>query len=188
MSVIFRIFYCVTQKVDQDLNQLFAVTVDFFILHMGSVYRKGNLLGICTRQDILTDGADDLLHPAGGLHHLRVAGFDSGNLQDMIDQTEQVITGGVDFVQIILNLFRMVRMASGKRSIAGDGVQRGAHVVGHIGEKGTFGNVRQTGLVPCVLKYFFLFHLMADLIIHPAGTKDDTGDPVCLPYVRDTKL
>ena len=60
--------------------------------------------------------------------------------------------------------------------------------MGHVGEKGTFGDIGQARLVPGILKYLLLFHLISDFVIYASGPKDDPGDAASVSRIGDAQL
>ena len=94
----------------------------------------------------LGHGLDDGVHrgdyvPEGELlqieHHL--AALNLGDVQDIVDEAEEVLSGGHDLPGILPHLVRIVGVLGQEGGEAQHGVHGGADVVGHIGQEGGFG-------------------------------------------------
>ena len=78
--------------------------------------------------------------------------FDFGNIKDRVDQPQQVFGADQHFVQVLHLFLRQHRWTIGRGGFApynagkaDDGVERGAQLMAHIGEKGAFGLVGRFG-------------------------------------------
>ncbi len=95
----------------------------------------------------LAIGRQRLEHPAQAIDqarhagvfraHFQLAGFDLGDIEDVVDQVEQVIAGGIDRLGKLDLLgaevfLRVLRQQLGQDQRA---VQRRAQFVGHVGEE-----------------------------------------------------
>ena len=60
--------------------------------------------------------------------------------------------------------------------------------MGHIGKKCILCNIGKLRAVQCILKYFLLLHLIANLIIHPAAPKHYLGDMLLTSRIYYAKL
>ena len=79
-------------------------------------------------------------------------------------------------------------MAFGQGGKPENGVQRRAHVVGHIGKKRVFGNNGKVGLFQGVLQDFSLFHIAQNLLVDSAVSHDNLGERLPASHVYDSKL
>ena len=67
--------------------------------------------------------------------HRDIALLQTGDLQDVVDQGQQLLAGRADLVQIAHHLLPVTVGLEGQPRHADDDVQRGAHVVAHDGEE-----------------------------------------------------
>ena len=61
--------------------------------------------------------------------------FQTGNFKDVIDQSQQMFAGEIDFLQIFLDLIRRGQMVGSKFGKTDNRIQRGTHVMRHVGEE-----------------------------------------------------
>ena len=61
--------------------------------------------------------------------------FQPRHVQYIVDQCRQLTAGFFDLIQIFADLFLVVGMLASQLGHAGNGVQRGTHIMGHIGEE-----------------------------------------------------
>ena len=75
------------------------------------------------------------------LLQMDLAAFDAAHIQNVIDEGEQMVAGGQDLAQIVLNPLLVIHIAHRQRGEADDGVHRRADIMGHIGEERTLGPI-----------------------------------------------
>ena len=80
-----------------------------------------------------------------GAFQLHAAGFDLGQIEDVVDDAEQVPPGATDFFQPF-GLFRCHAVALDEVRQADDGVHRCADLVAHVGQEAALCLVRGVGL------------------------------------------
>src|SRR5215475_11099162 len=68
---------------------------------------------------------------------LHPAGFDLGQIENVVDQGQQVLAGGVDVLQVLVLLLVELPEHARRHDLreADDGVQRSPELVGHIGQE-----------------------------------------------------
>jgi hypothetical protein len=76
-----------------------------------------------------------------------VSGFDLGQIQDIVDKVEQVVTTAADDVDGVALLRVQARIVRQDLGIAENGVHGGADFVAHIGEEGALGLVSPAQLL-----------------------------------------
>ena len=96
----------------------------------------------------LGDERGDVVHQAVDRHRCafekELAGFDLGQIENVVDDRQQMLAGGVDLVQPFA-LRRRNAAAAQQGGHAEDGVHRRANLVAHVGEKGALGDVGRFG-------------------------------------------
>ena len=68
-----------------------------------------------------------------------LSAFNAAHIQHIVDEGEQMVAGCKGLAKIILHPVCIVNIAERQRGKADDGVHGGADIVGHMGEKLTFG-------------------------------------------------
>ncbi len=83
------------------------------------------------------DGANDVFQVARFEAQFHLARFDLGEVQDTINQAEEVLPAFVDGLQVGLLHFgeRAINALEDDAREADDGVERGAQLVGHVGQE-----------------------------------------------------
>ena len=76
--------------------------------------------------------------------------LDSAHIQHIIDQAEQMLTGYMDFFQIIQNKLLIVNMCCRKRSKSNDRIHRRADIMRHIIQKHSLRPVRMFRSRKCI--------------------------------------
>ena len=104
------------------------------------------------RHDLGLDHIDNTVHHLSQRNRLYIQhhfpALDFGYIQHIVDQPQQMLAGQLDFVQIILNLFRIIRVIYGQGRHPNDGVHRGAYIVAHAGKEVLFGLIGLLRLFP----------------------------------------
>ena len=94
--------------------------------------------------------------------------FQFGYLQDIIDQPQKLLTGKIDLRHIVFHFFPVVQMLFRQLRQSNDRVQRGTHIMGHIGEEGILGFLALPGGLQGLLQKLYLAQLLFLLVIHHA--------------------
>ena len=98
----------------------------------------------------LDDQTADIGHDIGwrefGVFQHQFAGFDFGEIENVVEHGQQVLRGAAHFGQPIA-LRRGFGIALGEMAEAHDGVERGADFVTHIGQEGALGAAGRFGLI-----------------------------------------
>ena len=123
------------------------------------------------------------------LFQVELAALNAAHIQDIIDQREQMVAGGQDLAQIVLDLVLVVNAADRQCGEADDGIHGRADIVRHIGKEGTLGPVGGLRGTDCLRKG--LVHLPVrgtvrhdqDVFLSPAylAAHGDTVKPAPLP-------
>lgn len=101
------------------------------------------------RSEELDHLADDGVHPHRLEGQRQGAGFDSGQVERLVDQLEQVGSAGGDTAQCLVAACRVHRQRAQQSSEAGDGLQRRAHLVAHRRQESRLGPAGGFGGAPC---------------------------------------
>ncbi len=116
------------------------------------------------------------------------AAFNPAHIQNIIQQAQQMITGGHDFFEVILHLLGLLDVGQRQRRETNDCIHRRADIVRHIRKENAFRLAGPVGLHQCILQLILLFHLAADLFIYAADTDYDAVVAVvpaaCTHYLR----
>ncbi len=96
------------------------------------------------------DLADDGVGRAADLFDFQPVGFDFRQIEDVVQEGEEVFSAGVDDIQVIFALGRVVFVASFAQEVGepDDGIQRGADFVAHVGQEPALGHARCFGSLP----------------------------------------
>ena len=62
--------------------------------------------------------------------------FNSCHLQNIVDQREQKVIGGLDFLDVGFRQFFIIQMLFQKLRKADNGIHRGTDIMGHIKQEG----------------------------------------------------
>ena len=113
--------------------------------HVCGVDVKLQLLG----GDIRLDDGFQIVHHLGQggllLLDLHLAALNAAHVQHVVNEAEQVVAGGGDLGQVVLDLLGVVDVGGGQGGEADDGVHGGADVVGHVVQEGGLGPVGVLG-------------------------------------------
>ena len=162
-----REFNCVAEDVDQHLLQ-FHVVADVILvelpLDMALVIQTA-VHTLAVEHDI--DSFQQFLQRELFIPQHEPSGFDAGHIEDIVDQSQQVIGGISDFPQIILGLLRCFGIVQCDVVQTNDGVHRRPDLMAHVGQECSLGFVRLLrrieGVAQCLA-------LLLQLLLH--------GDPV----------
>ena len=72
---------------------------------------------------------------------VELAALNAAHIQDIVDQRKQMVAGGKDLAQIVLDLVLVVDAADRQCGEADDGIHGRADIVRHIGKEGALGPV-----------------------------------------------
>ena len=108
--------------------------------------------------------------------------------QQLVDHVQQLAAGSLHPVQVVRRLLGAAQVQLGQGGEAEDGMERGAHVVGHVGQEGIFAVDGQVGLGQRLRQQGLLFHLLLDLLVHPAVAHHHLADPLLVAHVHHPQL
>ena len=140
-----REFHGVAQDVDHHLLELHGVAdvgfvdraLDLAVVLQALVPALADDDGVDLLQGL---GEGELLLPDG-----HAPGLDAAHVQDVVDDPQQVVGGGADLFQILLDPVAGAGVVHGDVVEPDDGVHGGADLVAHVGEKGRLGLVGLLG-------------------------------------------
>ena len=112
--------------------------------------------------------------------------FNTAHIQDIINQAQQMISGGHDFFQIFLHLLFTVYMGNRQGCKAHDGIHGRPDIVGHIGKEYAFSLVGLIRLHQSILQQTLLLHFIANLLVHTPKAQNDLV--IRLPASRTHRL
>ena len=113
-------------------------------MSQGDILGKRNFLGRRLRCNQLPDGLQHLPHIEIAGIQLHLAALDLGHIQNVVDQPQQIIGGGLDLLQAVHDPLRALPALERDGRHADDAVHRRADLVAHAGEKlglGLAGNI-----------------------------------------------
>ena len=137
----------IAQQVEQHLAQTLFVDRQ----HVRHIRRDLQLKRHALFFRLDPDDVGNAIEEVDGRHRhreqLELAGFDAGQVQDVVDQEQQMLATAVDGVQAhVLALGQHITDFE-QLGIAHDGVQGGAQLVAHAGQEGALGLVGHFGTV-----------------------------------------
>ena len=131
-AAVFVVFHAVAENVQKDLRQLQLVGDHVLVRNAIHLDAEINALAVGRRLD---DGAK-VVDEGGQVQrlfvHLHFAAFDAAHVQHIVDETEQMLAGNGNLVQVFLDLSPLVNVRFGQRNEADDGVHGRAYVVRHV--------------------------------------------------------
>ena len=83
---------------------------------------------------------------------VELTALNAAHIQDIIDQREQMVAGGQDLAQIVLDLVLVVNAADRQCGEADDGIHGRADIVRHVGKEGTLCPVGSLRCTDCLRK------------------------------------
>ena len=109
---------------------------------------------------------EDFRQTAGLLLQIDLAALDPAHVQNVIDQTQQMVARGHDLFQILLHLILSVDMGDGQSREADNGIHGRADIMRHVGEEHRLCLAGLVGLRQGILQKAFLLHLASGLLVH----------------------
>ena len=136
-----RVLYSIGQQIKQHLTYADRITPQLLTENIMLQDRKSLPLGICQRQGHDIEFIEKLLQ----IEHLDIencfAAFDFRHIQHIIDDTQKMMACSRDFTGVVPYQYRVIGIFPQQRGKSGDGIQWSAEIMGHIGQKTTFGFV-----------------------------------------------
>ena len=108
-------------------------------------------LGSCLLGDHGTGVVENRRQGKVGLLELQLAGFDLGQIENVVDDRQQMLGGGGDLVQLV-GLFGRRSGAAHEVGETDDGVHRRADFVAHVGQERALGQIGDLGALFCFLQ------------------------------------
>ncbi len=105
---------------------------------------------------------------------VHAAGLDLGQIENVVDQPEQMLAGGLDLDEVRLArlVAAILRVLAQNFAVADDGVERRAQLVAHIGEEGRLGAGGRFGLMA---RFFGFLARLCGSRAHCRGTPRAPG-------------
>ena len=146
MAALRRIFDRVGEKVNQNLVDPGLISHQVLMPDTG--YLQMELLSFCLRHRLnhrIYRGYHIIQRKFFQVKHYFSA-LNFGDVQNIVNQAEEVLAGGCNFLGVLPHLGRILRLCGQKGGKSQHRVHRRADIVGHIGEKhclGLTGNLRR---------------------------------------------
>ena len=135
------------------------------LLHLGligaeaaDVGRADQLELVLVLADQRRDDRHDLVDQRPHIHlldeHVHLAGFDFGQIEDVVDQAQQVAAGAFDLLEVLdrLGVALVLGVLPQNLAVADDRVERRPQLVAHVGEEARLGPVGLLGRIAGQLK------------------------------------
>ena len=151
-----RVFDSVADEVCTDLGQVRNIRIDIRILQL-CCHRKHLPLAVCLIPEHGNAITEILLDIRNRILHLRLIVLDSGKIQNIVQQHQQVLSAHLNVLHVIFQLCRVVQMPGGKVCVTDNGVHGRADIMGHIEQEGGFGVVRALGVFHSDLQFCIQF-------------------------------
>ena len=114
----------------------------------------------------------DLRQTAGLLLQTDLATLYAAHIQYIVDQTQQMIPGRHDLLQIPFHLVPVFNMGNGQGGESHNGIHGRTDIMGHIGEEHAFGLAGFVCLGQCILQKALLLHFPPYLRVHTAEAQN----------------
>ena len=170
----------VGKKIVEDLPQLVGISLHHGV---GELHLHGEV-PVVLPGHVLEHGGQ-ILHALPQVKGAAVQGMAArlqpGELQDVVDEGEHLLAGKRDLPHVAVHLLPVVPVPLSQLGEADDGVEGGAHVVGHVGEEGVFGLGALLSRLQGFLEDVHVLELQALFQIHLSKTEDDlVGSPAAV--------
>src|SRR6516225_8692304 len=151
----------VANKIDQNLRQSSAVTMAWWQFR-GHLDFEGQLFVSRQRLQRAADGLGDVLNAVIGEFEHELTGFDLGQIEHVIDKSEQVLAVGLKAFEYAKHLLRWLAVSAVRHQfgVTENGVERGAQLVAHIGEELRLVLARLFKLPTLVLNFIEQSHVL----------------------------
>ena len=167
------VLHGIGQEIQDDLLDLAVIAVESARENFLDSDIEGQSLFLAAHADHGDHGAQHVADVVFLLHQVHSARFDLGDVEQVIDETEQGFRSAADVEGVIHHREEIALrnpggiLAHDHFIRAHDGIDRGADLVGHIGQEAGFGGVGA----------FCLLLGMADLVILPGNDRGTHGSP-----------
>ena len=132
----------VGEEVQQDLVQPGLVAVNVFIRHIHDIHVQLQLLGVDLSGDDRLDIVKDIRQIGLLLLQVDLSAFNAAHIQHIVDEREQMVTGGEDLGQVVLHFLLIVNVGCGQSRETDNGVHGSTDIMGHVGKEGALCFVR----------------------------------------------
>src|SRR5215469_4727947 len=126
----------VANEIDQDLRQAPSITAARGQLR-SYLHFKHELFVGCQGLKRAADVLGNVLNAVVGEFEFQLTSLDLGQVEHIIDETQQVLAVGLKAFEYAQHLFGRLAVSAIRHQfgVAQDGVERGAQLVAHIGEE-----------------------------------------------------
>ena len=149
----------VAHDVEQDLIQAQLIGDNILVVHILRVDVKVKLFGA----DIALNDRAQVVQHIGQVDFCVVqfdrAAFDTAHIQNIVDQTEQMLARYADFLQILFDKVNVINMRRGKGRKPDNGIHRGANIVRHTVQEYSLGLIGVFRRRQCIAQGIFLLLL-----------------------------
>ncbi len=133
-SAFRREFHRIAQKIDQYLADPHSVS-DKPAVRQINVLNETDALGRCLGQDQFTDRAQHFIHIEVKGFELHLAALDFGHIENIIDQSQQIIGRRLDFLQAVQNPLGGLILVQRNSRHTDNSVHGSSDLVAHPGEE-----------------------------------------------------
>ena len=158
-----RIFHCIPHQIDKNLIQLQRVCDHILIDHFKGIDKHIHLLcfylGLYNIYQVVHQFRDIALL----IMNLQLSALNTAHIQNVIDQAQQMITGGKNFLQTIFHLILSLHMAGCNGCKTDNSIHRCTYIVAHIGKESSLGLIGMLCLHQGILKGLGLLTLLPHL-------------------------
>ena len=172
-------FDSVAHDVEQNLIQAQLIGDNILVVHILRVDVKVKLFGA----DIALNDRAQVVQHIGQVDFCIVqfdrAAFDTAHIQNIVDQTEQMLARYADFLQILFDEVNVINMRRGKGRKPDNGIHRGANIVRHTVQEYRLGLIGVFRRRQCIAQGIFL--LFAPAAFSSVASRVATNTAVTLP-------
>ena len=147
----------VADEIDDDLAETVAVAADHLGDTGGDVAEEFKTLFIGAKGEGLESGFEDIAEVEVDVFELGLAGFDLGEVEDVVDDAEERVCGEFDGLEVLALLWDELGLES-EIGHANHAVEWGADFVAHVSEELAFGLVAGFGSTDFFAFTGHLFH------------------------------
>ena len=184
------VLHGIIQDVDDYLAEAGFVPVDVVRKAGIHIHAEFQVPGLRPEADQAADVAEKRAEGIGAFPDFQLAGFDLGDVEDVVDDGQQVPAGGIDDAGISADVAEdRAEIPGGFRVVAGlqalpqddlvhahHGIDRGADLMAHVGQELTLGGVGPLGDLPGFAQLVVLRGALAEVDHEDRGDHEDHQD------------
>ncbi len=146
IPALLSIFDSIGEKIDQYLIQPRLIAHQIFVLYPR--HRNLQRLFLCLRRrtDDCVDRRDQIVHRKLSHREYDLPALNLGNIQNVVNQTQEMLSGSPNLLRIFPYLFRIIHIFCEQRRKSQDCIHRSTDIMGHIRKKrslGVIGDLRR---------------------------------------------